>query len=204
MMVQIIPVLMGYNEQLKVLAFPASPMSEGYSAVLFGLSTASAGSWILGVVDTKFGTRFAMVVTAIIMLISGILGSINNVWCVVAACWMLGIFMGAASNFGLSAVVRYWRQEDFPAVFSGAPPLGTVIQSAFPFIIASIAVKYTYNGAFTFVGIMAVISLVCLALFNPLRLAKFDNKLRAEGGLPVDDLLERRYYEEKKKEKVGA
>ena len=201
LMVQIVPVLMGYNEQLKVLAVPGFVlMSEGYSAVLFGLAIfASAGSWLLGVIDTKYGTRFAMSITACFMLLAGILGSIDNVWCVVAACWLLGIYMGAASNFGLSGVVRYWRQEDFPSVFSGAPPLGTVISAGYPFVVATIAAKYSYNGAFLFIGICAVVAIVCLALFNPLRLAKYDNKLRAEAGLPVDDVLERRYYEEKKK-----
>jgi len=201
MMVQIVPVLMGYNEQLRVLAIPSfSLMSQGYSAVLFGLAVfATAGSWILGVLDTRFGTRFAMTVTAVFMLISGILGSIDNVWCVVVACWLLGIFMGAASDFGLSAVVRYWRQEDFPSVFSGAPPLGTVVGAAFPFIIASIAARFTYNGAFLFIGIMAVISLISLALFNPRRLAKYDNKLREAAGLPVDDVLEQRLLQEKRK-----
>ena len=140
------------------------------------------------------------------MIAAGIIGSFNNVYCVIAACWLLGIYMGAASNFGLSGIVRYWRQEDFQAVMSGAPPLGTVIGAGYPFIVASIAARFTYNGAFTFIGICAVIGMVCLALFNPRRLAKYDNKLRAEAGLPTDDLLERRLLEEKqrRKQKVSA
>ena len=206
LMVQIIPVLMGYNEQLSVLAIPGFVlMSQGFSAVLFGLAIfATAGSWFLGVIDTKFGTRFAVAVTAILMLAAGIFGAINNVWCIVAACWLLGLFMGAASNFGLSGIVRYWRQEDFPSVFSGAPPLGTVIGATFPFIIAVIAARFTYNGAFLFIGIMAVISLVCLSLFNPKRLADYDNKLRVAAGLPADDVLEQRVDMEKKKNKISA
>ena len=208
LMVQIIPVLMSYNEQLKALAVPGFIlMSEGYSAVLFGLAIfAIAGSYILGLIDTRYGTRFAVGLTLCFMLAAGIIGSFNNVYCVIAACWLLGIYMGAASNFGLSGIVRYWRQEDFQAVMSGAPPLGTVIGAGYPFIVASIAARFTYNGAFTFIGICAVIGMVCLALFNPRRLAKYDNKLRAEAGLPTDDLLERRLLEEKqrRKQKVSA
>jgi hypothetical protein len=42
-------------------------------------------------------------------------------------------------------------------------------------------------------------------LFNPRRLARYDNKLRAEAGLPVDDLLEQRLLQEKsRKSKVNA
>ena len=204
LMVQIIPVLMSYNEQLKALAVPGFVlMSEGYSAVLFGLAIfAIAGSYILGLIDTRYGTRFAVGITLCFMLAAGIVGSINNVYCVIAACWLLGIYMGAASNFGLSGIVRYWRQEDFQAVMSGAPPLGTVIGAAYPFFVATIAARFTYNGAFTFIAICAVIGMVCLALFNPIRLAKYDNKLRAEAGLPTDDLLKRRQLEEKQRRKT--
>jgi OFA family oxalate/formate antiporter-like MFS transporter len=207
LMVQIIPVLMGYNEALSVLAIPGfALMSQGFSAVLFGLAVfATAGSWYLGVIDTKYGTRFAVFVTAILMLVAGVFGMFNNAWCIVVACWLLGIFMGAASNFGLSGVVRYWRQEDFPSVFSGAPPLGTVITASFPFIIATIAARFTYNAAFMFIAIMAVICIISLALFNPRRLIKYDNKLREAAGLPVDDILEQRLTREKtKKDKVSA
>ena len=199
-MVQIIPVLMRYNDALSVLAVPGFVlMSQGYSAVLFGLSIfACFGSWFLGVVDTRYGTRTAVLITAILMLAAGLLGMVDNPWCAVAACWLLGLFMGASSNFTLSSVVRYWRQEDFPAVYSGAPPLGTIIGATFPFTIATIAQKFTYNGAFLFVAIMAVISILCCILFNPRGIARYDNKLRAAAGLPVDDVLEQRLIREKK------
>lgn len=197
-MVQIMPVLQGYGEALNVLAVPGFPlMSTGYTAVLFGLSIfACFGSWLLGVIDTKYGTKTAVFITAILMLIAGILGMLDNVWCAVAACWMLGLFMGASSNFGLSGIVRYWRPEDFPSVYSGAPPLGTVIGAAFPFIVAVIAAKFTYSGAFLFVAIMAVVAIICNRLFNPRGIIAYDNKLRAAAGMPTDDLLEQRLEKE--------
>lgn len=97
--------------------------------------------------------------------------------------------MGAASNFGLSSIVRYWRAEDFPSVMSGAPPLGTVIGAAFPFIVASIANAWTYKAAFAFVGIMAIICIICISLFKPRGVAEYDRKLRIEAGLDPDDVL---------------
>jgi MFS family permease len=203
-MVQIIPVLLRYNAELSVLAVPGFVlMSQGFSAVLFGLSIfACFGSWLLGVIDTKYGTRTAVFITAILMLAAGLVGMIDNAWAAVAACWLLGLFMGASSNFGLSAIVRYWRQEDFPSVYSGAPPLGTVIGSTFPFIIATIAARFTYNGAFFFVAIMAVVCLISISLFNPRGIIKYDNKLRAAAGLPIDDVLEQRMLKEKGKKKT--
>jgi len=198
-MVQIMAVLNGYGEQLNFLAIPGFILtSTGVNTVLFGLSIfAMFGSWLLGVIDTKYGTKTAVFITSIIMLLAGVLGMLNNAACAVAACWMLGLFMGASSNFGLSGIVRYWRQEDFPSVYSGAPPLGTVIGAVFPFLVATIAAKFTYSGAFLFVAIMAVVCIVCNRLFNPLGIAKYDNKLREAAGLPADDLLVERYNKEK-------
>lgn len=200
-MVQIIPVLNGYGEALDVLAFPGFILtSTGVNTVLFGLSIfACFGSWLLGVLDTKFGTKTAVLITSIIMLISGILGMLDSAVCAVAACWGLGLFMGASSNFGLSAIVRYWRAEDFPSVYSGAPPLGTIIGAVFPFLVASLAAKFTYSAAFLFVAIMAVVCIISISLFNPLGIAKYDNKLRVAAGMEADNALIDRYNAEKGK-----
>ncbi len=190
-MVQIIPVLFSFGAALDVLAVPNFVlMSSGANAVLFGLSIfACFGSWLLGVIDTKYGTKTAVFITSWIMLLAGVLGLLNNVWTTVVACWLLGIFMGAASNFGLSSIVRYWRAEDFPSVMSGAPPLNTVIGAAFPFVIASIASALTYRYAFGFVGIMAIVCIVCISLFKPRGVAEYDRKLRIAAGLEPDDVL---------------
>lgn len=198
-MVQIMPVLQEHTEELSVLAIPSfSLMADGYNAVLFGLAIfACLGSWLLGVLDTKKGVRTAVLITSFLMLLSGILGLFDNVWCVVAATWLLGLFMGASSNFGLSSIVRYWRHEDFPAVYSGAPPLGTVIGSCMPFAVALIATKMGgYKYAFGFVAILAIICIICNRAFNPRGIIAYDNKLREAAGLPIDDELEQRLIRE--------
>ncbi len=198
-MVQIIPVLNMYGDELNFMAVPGFIlMNTGVNTVLFGLSIfACFGSWLLGVIDTKYGTKTAIFITSILMLLAGVLGMLNNAACAVAACWLLGLFMGASSNFGLSAVVRYWRGEDFPAVMFGAPPLGTVIGACFPFIIATLGATFSYTSAFLFVAIMAVICIVCNRLFNPRGIIAYDNKLRQAAGLPIDDVLEQRLQREK-------
>ena len=101
-MVQIMKVLQEHEAELQMFVVPGfALMSEGYTAVLFGLAIfACFGSWLLGVLDTKYGVRTAVFITSIVMLIAGILGMINNVICIVAATWMLGLFMGASSATG--------------------------------------------------------------------------------------------------------
>nr|MCR5648767.1 hypothetical protein [Oscillospiraceae bacterium] len=90
-----------------------------------------------------------------------------------------------------------WRHEDFPSVYSGAPPLGTIIGAGMPFVVASIAANMGgYKAAFGFVGIMAIVCIICNRLFNPRGIIKYDNKLREAAGLPLDDELEQRLIRE--------
>lgn len=189
-MVQIIPVLQGFPE-----------IGGSYVIVLTFLSIAAcAGSWGLGIVDTKFGTKTALIVTSVLMLLAGILGATGRVVPTVTAAMLLGLFMGASSNFGLSAIVRYWRREDFPAVYAGQPPLGFIISSVAPFAVASIAAAASYSAAFLFVAVMAVVCLILLFLFNPRNIIRQDDKLREAAGLPLDGKLAAKFDEEKKRQ----
>ena len=191
-MVQIVPALISFNDKFTIFAIPGFKlMSMGFTSVLFMMGiVAMIGSYVLGLLDTKFGTKKAIFITSIIMTICGILGAIDNAWTIFAATMLLGVFMGAGSNFGFSALVRYWRPEDFPAVYTGAPPLNTVMNAVFPYIFAAIGAQALgYHGTFIFVAVLGVISIVLNSLFNPKKLADYDAKLRAEAGLPVDNVL---------------
>ena len=62
--------------------------------------------------------------------------------------------------------------------------------------MAAIGANLGYAYAFGFVGIMAVICIVCNRAFNPRGIIAYDNKLRQEAGLPLDDELEKRLVRE--------
>jgi len=211
-MVQIVPALISFESQLCIFAIPGfTLMKYGFTSVLFMMGIfAMVGSYILGLIDTKYGTKTAIFVTSIIMTACGVLGAIPNVWTLFIATLLLGIFMGAGSNFGFSALVRYWRPEDFPSVYTGAPPIATVINAIFPYIFAAIgASKFGYNGTFAFVAICGIVAVVLNRLFDPKKLADYDNKLRVEAGLEANDVLysrigmEKRINDAKKAAKAG-
>jgi predicted MFS family arabinose efflux permease len=64
------------------------------------------------------------------------------------------------------------------------------MNAVFPYIIAAIGAQALgYHGTFIFVAVLGVISIVLNCLFNPKKLADYDAKLRAEAGLPVDNVL---------------
>lgn len=150
------------------------------------------GSYTLGLLDTKLGTRQSMLIATVIMIISAIFGAIKTPVTLVIAIILLALFMGAGSNFTVSLSVQYWRIEDYPSVFAVVNPVANILCSIGPMLIANLIVGIGYTAAFVAAGIAGVIGLVMLILFKRTRLAEKDNKLRAAAGKPVDDALSSR------------
>ena len=158
---------------------------------------AIAGSYLLGVIDTKIGTRKSMLIAMALMVVSGILGVIGGKTMVIAAMWILGIFMGASSNYTVSGSVQYWRIEDFPTVFGKVNPLANLMNNMAPMVIAGLMfmnAAQTHGQpqaapAFAFLAVAGVISLIMLLLFKPARVKKYDDKYRTAAGKPLDDVL---------------
>lgn len=147
------------------------------------------GSYALGLFDTKVGTKKAIILSVIFMIISGILGSFHNVNCLIASFVFLGLFTGASSNFTVSAAAQYWRREDFPSVFACVNPVANIIQCIGPMAVAILMGTKGYTAAFTMTAIIGVISLIMALLFSPKHVKEVDDKRREKVGKPLDDAL---------------
>lgn len=162
---------------------------------------ACVGSWILGILDTKFGTKKAIVISVIVMIIGGFLGSLYNPICLTIALACLAVFMGASSNFTVSGAAQYWRREDFPRAFSCVSPVASFLQAIGPMIVATLLFSRSgdpstwlfppgdYRPAFLFAGIAGVASLVLILIFKPAQIKLADDKFREKAGLALDDEL---------------
>ena len=157
--------------------------------MIFGI----IGSFGLGLLDTKIGTRKAMIIATCLMIIAGILGTIGSGTSLLIAMIFVALFMGAASNFGVSCAAQYWRREDFGRIFMISAPIGSLIASASPAVIAGLLFGMTgYKGSasvFILVGVCGVIALACMLIFNPNHIKTYDNKLRANAGKELDEAL---------------
>ena len=151
------------------------------------------GSFVLGVLDQKLGTKKAMIISAVLMIIGGVLGLIDNAYALLLAMIFVAMFMGASSNFGVSCAAQYWRREDFSRIFTLSSPIGSMISSASPALIAALLFGTTgykgHAGAFTFVAIAGVVALVVMLLYKPSHIKEMDDKYRAAAGKPLDDAL---------------
>jgi len=167
-------------------------VGDGYSStmvmiMIFGL----IGSYILGLLDTKFGTKKSILIALCIMVIAGILGFVsspNNPGLLRASLICLALFMGASSNYTVSAAAQYWRREDFSSVFAVVNPIANILGSSGPMIISALYQK-SYNAIFLVTGIIGVISLILCGLFSKGHVKEVDDKYRAAAGKPLDDAL---------------
>lgn len=148
------------------------------------------GSYVLGLLDTKLGTKKSVIMATVLMILAGILGTIPNGVTALAALLCLSLFMGASSNYMVSIAAQYWRREDFPSVFGVVNPIANIIQSIGPMIIASLLFSSMgYQGVFLVCGIFGVISLIMILAFSPARVKAKDDRYRAAAGKPLDDTL---------------
>lgn len=146
------------------------------------------GSYVLGLIDGKFGTKVAITVSVIVMLLAGIFGTIGGTL-MIPGIILLAIFMGAASNFTVSGAAQYWRREDFSTVFGYVNPIANIIQCAGPMMFAMLIAMVNVKAPFIVTIVISVISLILVLCFKPANVKACDDKYRAAAGKPLDDAL---------------
>lgn len=163
----------------------------GYTGVMLMIMIFGCiGSFLLGVFDTRFGTKKAMLVSVVIMILAGVLGMIPNAISLLLSMICLALFMGASSNFGVSMAAQYWRREDFSRIFTTASPIGNIICSSGPMVIAMLMYSsFGYRSIFVVTAIAGVISLILLFLFKASHVKEVDDRYRAAAGKELDDAL---------------
>lgn len=152
------------------------------------------GSWGLGVLDTKVGTKKSMLVAVAMMIVSGILGCIASRTGIsvllVVSLILLAMFMGASSNYTVSSAAQYWRREDFASVFACVNPIANIFNAVAPTVIAAlIASSLGVTAVFIFLSGAGIVGAILMGLFSAAHIKKIDDKYRTAAGKPLDDVL---------------
>ena len=156
-----------------------------FMVMIFGI----IGSFVIGLIDTAIGTKKAVVLSCVLMVISGVLGLTNTAGMVVVSIIVLAVFMGASSNFLVSAAAQYWRREDFMSVFSCISPIANIFQAVGPMIVAMVFAAKGTTALFTIILVAGIISVIMSAMFSGKHVKSVDDKLRTAAGRTLDDEL---------------
>ena len=152
------------------------------------------GSAVLGVIDTKIGTKKALIISTVLMILAGVLGFVavkTGIGALtIVALILVAIFMGASSNFTVSAAAQYWRREDFPSVFACLNPLANFFNAAAPIVVVAIITSsLAVAGVFGFLVVIGVIATVLMILFSAKHVKEVDDKYREVAGKEANDEL---------------
>lgn len=171
-----------------------------YTVIMMVIAVFGAiGSWLLGVIDTAIGTKNSMMICVILMVVSGICGiaacasGIGAL--VVLSLILLAMFMGASSNYTVSAAVQYWRREDFQGVFACVNPIANIFNALAPTLTAALLFGgggVNVSNVFIMITITGVIGVVLMLLFSAKHVKAVDDKYRTAAGKPLDDALANR------------
>ena len=174
-----------------ITAFP----ELNYTIIMMMVAIFGAiGSWLLGILDTKFGTKKSMIIAMILMVLSGVCGALATVTgtgaLVVIAMIFVAMFMGASSNYTVSVAAQYWRREDFSGVFACVNPISNIFNAIAPMIVAIlIASAMGVRAVFIFLLVAGIIGLVLMIAFNSSHVKNVDDAYRKAAGKPLDDAL---------------
>lgn len=187
-MTQVMPILGSYGDRFVVGG--VAPTATGSVVLLIFAGLGCLGSYILGLIDTKFGTKTALIISSVLMILSGILCVFHILPLFYVGFTFLQFFLGASSNFTVSAAAQYWRREDFPSAFSLINPVANLICAFGPFLVSGLS--SAMGGDFTWVwiaiSILGAVSLILILVFKPKMLIDADKKYRKEAGLPEEGL----------------
>lgn len=168
-------------------AYPDLPFAGVMAAVMV---FACLGSYLLGLLDTKLGTRKAVIIASAIMALSGVFGAIGGTIPTAVSIVLLAVFMGAGSNFTVSAAAQYWRREDFPSVFGVVNPVANILQCAGPIMVAATIGMMPMNRMpFILTGVIGLVSVALSVAFSPAKVKETDDQLRKAAGKPLDEVL---------------
>lgn len=183
----------GMMTQTKTIIYQVFPgNNSAYTLVMALICVAGfIGSYGLGLFDTRFGTKSSMALCSVLMIVVGILGSIETSVTFIIAMAVLGAFDGAASNFAVSLSAQYWRREDFPSVFAVVNPVAHILESFGATLIASLLYNPNLGYVWDFRACMiaGILATILLILFSPQHLKAVDDKRRLKAGKPLDNEL---------------
>lgn len=131
-------------------------------------------------ININMGAMFNCKIT---LILAGIFGAFDHTVTIVVSMICLSVFMGAGSNFTVSAAAQYWRREDFPSVFAAVNPIANILQAVGPMMVAGLVAGGNIGTAF------GAVSLILIAFFRPSHVRETDDNYRRAAGKELDDAL---------------
>ena len=131
---------------------------------------ACLGSWLIGMLDVKLGTKKAFLIAAGAMIFGGLLALIPTLPTTLIGLAFYSVTLGGGSNLLVSFINGIWGRADFAPVFRWSQPLCNLIVSPGAWVVAAFAKITSYRGSF---GLAAIIGVVAIILISFVKKSDF-------------------------------
>lgn len=123
------------------------------------------GSWFIGVLDDKFGTKKTMMVFCLWYALAVFANVLGTTWSMYLAVIMIGFSIGGSANFMSSFPASVFGRQGFEKMNSVVFPI-QAIMTCVAFLINGIALKATgsLRGAFIVVACFALLDIFVVAI----------------------------------------
>lgn len=116
------------------------------------------GSWLIGVLDDKFGTKKVMIIFCLWYALAILANVTNTTWGMYVAVFMIGISIGGSANFMTSFPSSVFGRHGFEKVNSVIFPIQSII-TACAFLVDGISLNVTGSLRWSYL-ILAIIALI--------------------------------------------
>ncbi len=161
---------------------------QAISLMTFLAAIGVAGSWIFGVLDTKFGTKPTMLVFGVWYMFALFFNILETTTTVYISVFMIGMAIGGSANFTTSLPTAVFGRHEFEKVNSVIFPVQGIITSM-NFLLSGISIALTgsLRGVYiVFIGIL-VVNVLLILLINE---HKFNKDYKVSEGLQEPSFAE--------------
>ncbi len=113
---------------------------QAISIMTFLAAIGVVGSWLFGVIDTKFGTKISMIIFAVWYIVALGLNITETKFGIYSSIFMIGMAIGGSANFTTSLPAAIFGRFGFEKVNSVVFPIQGIITSL-NFLLSGISIK---------------------------------------------------------------
>lgn len=138
------------------------------------------GSWYIGKLDTKYGTKEAFIGTLLTVAAACISYSISSVPTMIIGAIFIGIGLGGASNFNVSLVSYYWGRNNFKKAYGTILTIISVVGGSGALFVAVTAAKYSYTVTYIIMTVLLLISVFLVAFLKEGCIEKYETEAKEQ------------------------
>lgn len=138
------------------------------------------GSYLVGVLDTKLGTKTAVIITCLVSAGACVLYCIPNNAAIWIALVLIGASLGGTSNFTMSLTGTYFGRYNFQKAFGTVLCITQLVGQSGAAVIAILADIWNYSMAYTVMAGLGLLAAVLMAMVKDDFVAKREAQFAVE------------------------